>query len=80
MGMMPAMARVLTYLKGLRPIGKSGLAFGSYGWAQKGASEAEALLTATNIKLVQPVITCKFKPTAEILATCREAGKRLAML
>jgi flavorubredoxin len=80
MGMMPAMARVLTYLKGLRPIGKSGLAFGSFGWAQKGASEAEALLAATNIKLVQPVITCKFKPTAEILAACREAGKRLAML
>jgi flavorubredoxin len=80
MGMMPSMARLLTYLKGLRPTGKSGLAFGSFGWAQKGASEVEAFLTATNIKMIQPAITCKFKPTEEVLAACREAGKKLAAL
>jgi flavorubredoxin len=78
MGMMPTMAQLLTYLKGLHPTGKSGLAFGSFGWAQKGASEVEAFLTATHINLVQPAITCRFKPTDEVIAACREAGKRLA--
>jgi len=80
MGMMPSMARMLTYLKGLKPSGKSGLAFGSFGWAQKGAGDVETFLSATNIKVIQPAITCKFKPTAEVLAACREAGKQLASL
>lgn len=81
MGMMPAIARTLTYLKGLKPLGKSALVFGSYGWAPKaGTCEVEAILTATNVKLVQPAITCKFKPTEEVLVACREAGKRLASL
>jgi flavorubredoxin len=64
----------------LHPTGKSGLAFGSYGWAQKGASEVETFLTATHVNLIQPAITCKFKPTEEVIAACREAGKKLAML
>jgi flavorubredoxin len=81
MGIMPGMARMLTYLRGLKPTGKSAIAFGSFGWAQKGgASEVESMLTATNIKLVQPAITSRFKPSEEILAACREAGKRLATL
>jgi flavorubredoxin len=81
MGIMPSMARMLTYLKGLKPAGKSGLAFGSFGWAPKGgASEVEAMLIATNVKMVQPAITCRFKPTEEVLAACREAGRRLASI
>ncbi|MCK5295398.1 MAG: FprA family A-type flavoprotein, partial [Alphaproteobacteria bacterium] len=37
--MMPMMSAAMTYIKGLRPTGKSGFAFGSYGWG-RGATES----------------------------------------
>lgn len=37
---MPRMAATLTYLRGLKPLGKAGFAFGSHGWAAKGTEEA----------------------------------------
>ena len=29
-------------------------------------------------KPVAPTLTCRFKPTGEVLASCREAGRKLA--
>ncbi len=77
-GVMPRMASVLTYLRGLRPTGKTGLAFGSYGWAARGTDELAHYLQAMQVTpLCEPII-CKFRPDAATLEKCREAGRLLA--
>jgi len=80
MTIMPEMAALLTYLKGLKPANKAGFAFGSHGWAPKGATEVETYLKAMSVEILQKPLTCKFVPTPEILEQCREAGRMLAKL
>ena len=77
-GMMPEMARTMCYIKGLRPQNKKGFAFGSYGWAEKGASAVDAILTEMGVEKVMEPITSRFAPNAETLKACREAGVKLA--
>ncbi len=78
--LMPKMAEVLTYLKGLAPANKYAIAFGSYGWAKKsGQHDALEYLKQMNCKLVlEEPIQSQFVPTEEVLKKCREAGKMLA--
>ena len=76
--LMPQMAAVLTYLKGLRPAGKAGFAFGSYGWAKGGPKEIGDYLKAMKFEILREPLECQFVPTAATLAECREAGKMLA--
>ena len=78
MGLMPRMASTLTYLRGLKPTGKACFAFGSYGWAAKGAEEvAQYLQTLQTTPVVGPV-ACRFAPDADTLEKCRAAGRALA--
>ena len=78
MGIMPRMAATLTYLRGLKPVGKAGFAFGSYGWASKGAEEASQYLQAMQTKLICEPVTCRFAPDVAVLEKCRAAGRALA--
>ena len=78
MNMMPAAASTITYLDGLRQIGKSGVAFGSYGWGKSGAADVSAFLKKMKVEEIQDPIICQWKPTEEVLKECRECGKRLA--
>ena len=77
-GIMPRMASALTYLRGLRPTGKTGMAFGSYGWAARGCDELVQYLQAMQIAPLCEPITCRFRPDAATLEKCREAGRLLA--
>jgi len=77
-GMMPMAGALLTYLKGLNPVGKAGFAFGSYGWG-KGAPEAiDQWLRDMKWDVLRDPIKVKFRPNPEDLAMCREAGELLA--
>jgi anaerobic nitric oxide reductase flavorubredoxin len=76
-GMMPMAAATLSYLEGLRPRGKSALAFGSYGWGRGGAEGVEKQLLAIGWEIVRAAILSKYRPTAEVLDQCREAGRML---
>ncbi len=79
MTMMPQMACLLTYWKGLRPAEKVGFAFGSYGWSKHGGpTEVESYLKQMKFDLVRPVLHVQYVPTQEDLDTCREAGRLLA--
>ncbi len=78
MGIMPRMAATLTYLRGLKPTGKSSFAFGSYGWAAKGQDEVVRYLTEMQTTPVCDMVSCKFAPDAETLEKCRAAGRALA--
>lgn len=80
MGIMPRMASALTYLRGLKPKGKSGVAFGSYGWAPKGSDEVADYMQAMGMEFVCDPIECQFSADLETLAECREAGRALARI
>ena len=68
----------MTYLKGLSPAGKAGFAFGSYGWAKGGASDVARYLEDMKFEILRDPLQCRYAPTEEVLAQCREAGKLLA--
>ncbi len=77
-GIMPRMAAALTYLRGLRPTGKFGLAFGSYGWAARGCDELAQYLHVMQMTPLGEPITCKFRPDAVTVEKCHEAGRVMA--
>jgi flavorubredoxin len=79
MTLMPQMACMLTYWKGLRPAEKVGFAFGSYGWSKNGGpTEVESYLKDMKFDLVRPALHVQFVPSEEDLEECREAGRLLA--
>ena len=76
--LMPRVAAALTYIRGLKPAGKKAFSFGSYGWASKGAEEAQEYLKAMNCELISAPIICRFVPDEATIEKCREAGRALA--
>jgi flavorubredoxin len=76
--LMPEVAATLTYLKGLRPVGKAGFAFGSCGWAGGGARDVEEYLKAMKFDLLREPLECKFVPDDDTLKECRRSGRELA--
>ncbi len=79
MSLMPQVACVLTYWKGLRPQNKVGFAFGSYGWSKNGgAADVEKYLQDMKVCLTSPALYVQYVPRAEQLERCREAGQALA--
>ncbi len=77
-GIMPRAAACLTYARGLKPAGNKAFSFGSYGWASKGAEEANEYLKAMGCEVIAEPITCQFAPTEAALEACRAAGAKLA--
>jgi flavorubredoxin len=77
-GMMPMAAATLSYLEGLRPLGKATLAFGSYGWGRGGAEAVDQALRRMEWEILREPIRAHYRPTPEILAECRRAGQLLA--
>ena len=76
--MMPMASAVLTYLKGLRPVGKAAFSFGSHGWGRGGPEAVNECLTAMKWEITRGPLKAQFSPTSEILDECRAAGKTLA--
>lgn len=77
-GMMPMAGAVLTYVKGLKPLNKAGFAFGSYGWGKGGPEAVDEWLKEMKWEIMREPLKAKYKPTAEVLEECHEAGKMLA--
>jgi flavorubredoxin len=76
--LMPEVAKVLTYLKGLKPAPKAALAFGSYGWSKGGAHDVETYLDAMKFDKIREPIQAQFAPGEAVLEECRGAGRDLA--
>ncbi len=70
---MPSMAAFLTYLKGLAPKNRIGLAFGSYGWGGQSIPILDGILEEMKFKRLNP-IKVKFIPDKDEL---QAAGKKL---
>lgn len=79
-GIYPSVAGFLTYLKGLRPINKKAVAFGSFGWGGGAVKAVEKELAATGFEVMEPGLQVKFIPDENALGSCREMGRRLAKM
>ncbi len=77
-GLMPMAGAVLTYLKGLKPAGKAGFSFGSYGWSRGGPEDVEEYMKAMKWEIMREPISTQYRPTQAVLDECRTAGKMLA--
>jgi len=76
-GMLPAMADMLCYLKGLRPANKIGAAFGSYGWSGEAVKLMTAALEEIKVRVVDPGLRVRFAPTPEDIEKCMELGRKI---
>lgn len=76
--MFPAMADVLSYLKGLKPKNKIGGVFGSYGWSGEAVGQIEAIFD--EMKIARPAESVKvlYVPTTDDLERCIELGRTIA--
>lgn len=77
-GMLPKMADMLCYLRGLRPVGKIGAAFGSYGWSGEAVKHITKALEEMKINLVNPGLSLQFVPNHDGLRKCVELGREVA--
>jgi len=75
---LPQMADVLTYLKGLKPANKIGAAFGSFGWSGESVKHLEAMLKEMKVDVVAESVAVKNVPDAAALEKCHELGKTVA--
>ncbi|MCE5314717.1 MAG: flavodoxin domain-containing protein [Armatimonadota bacterium] len=77
-GILPRMADVLCYMKGLRPANKIGAAFGSYGWGGESVKLLNATMEEMKFDIVDPGVRVHYVPTVDDLAQCVELGRKVA--
>ena len=75
---LPQMADVMTYLKGLKPANKIGAAFGSFGWSGESVKNLEAMLKEMKVDVVTESIAVKNAPGDDVLEKCHDLGKKVA--
>jgi len=77
-GMFPSIAEFLCYLKGLKPRGKLGVAFGSHGWAGGAVKAIRQEMEQSGIEMPESDLAIKFSPDEEEVKKCIELGKTIA--
>lgn len=77
--MLPAMADVLTYLKGLKPKNLIGAAFGSYGWSGEATEHINDILSEMKVGLAADPIKARYVPGDDVLNACYELGKNISL-
>jgi flavorubredoxin len=76
--MLPQMADVMTYIKGLKPANLIGAVFGSYGWSGESVRDLEAILKEMQVDRDAETGSVKHGPDKEALARCHEMGRQVA--
>ena len=77
--MLPRVADLLTYAKGLRFKNLVGAAFGSHGWGGQAVKQIEESLTSMKTELVDEGVRVNYVPACDDLARCRELGERIGV-
>jgi flavorubredoxin len=75
---LPQMADVMTYLKGLKPANLIGAAFGSFGWSGESVRDLEAILKEMKVEIAAEAVSTKHVPGGDVLEKCAELGKTVA--
>ncbi len=76
-GIMPTVADILCYMKGLRPVDKIGFAFGSYGWSGEAVKVMTQALEEMKVKIMDGGLRVKFTPTHDDFMKCAELGRKV---
>jgi flavorubredoxin len=74
-GILPLMADVLTYMKGLKPQNKVAAAFGSYGWSGESPKVLNQWLEDMKFEVVEQPARILNNPNAEAVEQCVELGR-----
>jgi flavorubredoxin len=74
-GILPLVADMLTYMKGLRPQGKIGAAFGSFGWSGECVKILAEWLKDIGMELVEPQVKVKHVPDHAAFQQCFDLGR-----
>jgi len=74
----PAVADVMTYIKGLRPKNLVGGAFGSYGWSGEAARDLHAMLVEMGVRTVAEPLGVCYVPDEAALVECHQLGAAIA--
>ncbi len=77
-GMLYRVAGYLQYLSGLKPAGKLGGAFGSYGWSSGACKQISGQLEAIGFELPFEPYTQKYRPSADEVQAARAWGAQFA--
>jgi len=77
-GMLYRVAGYLQYIAGLKPAGRLGACFGSFGWSSGATKQMTARLEEIGVTMAQADYTQKYRPTAEELEAAREWGAAFA--
>ena len=77
-GLFPSVASFLAYLKGLKPRGKLGAVFGSFGWGGGARRAVEEELRAAGVELMEGGLDFRYRPTDAELEGARQFGVELA--
>lgn len=75
---LPSMADVLTYVKGLRPENLIGAAFGSYGWGGQSVRLLTQELKDMKAEVIGEGLGIRYVPNEEALIQCRALGESVA--
>lgn len=78
-GILPNMAAMLTYMKGLRPQNRIGGAFGSFGWSGESVKILSDHLRDMGFELPVEPFKVKYVPGDASLEQCVQMGKALAL-
>ncbi len=76
--LLPRVADLLYYLKGLRPTNRVAAAFGSYGWSGEAVKQINQFFEDMKMEVVDPGVRINFVPNHEGLKLCRELGAKVA--
>ncbi|UCE33339.1 MAG: FprA family A-type flavoprotein [Deltaproteobacteria bacterium] len=77
-GMLPHMADLLHYMKGLRPAKKIGAAFGSYGWSGEAVKLITTAMEEMKFEILDPGIKVQYVPQDDDLKKCADLGRKVA--
>ncbi len=77
-GMLPRMADVLCYIKGLRPANKIGAAFGSYGWGGEAVKLLTTFLEEMKFEIIGSGLKVNYVPSDDDIKQCVELGENVA--
>ena len=75
--MFPTVADVLTYMKGLKPVGRIGGAFGSYGWSGESVRLVAAELEAMKFQMIDAGPRIQYVPGGDDIEACVAYGKKI---
>ncbi len=77
-GIMPTVSDMLCYMRGLKPSGRIGGCFGSYGWSGESVKEIGEYMAKAGLEQPCGAIKAKYVPTEEDLQKCRQYAADLA--